>query len=111
MAHIQSRAQFPRFCATLRFSDERQPPVPQLNAFLKGNRDQGAHVLYRERGRRDSALAFMHLTLGGEHANPYQAGDESARLPWLLVDSRILENVRERDGVEREQALVPLRRA
>ena len=88
MAHIQPRALFPRFCATLRFSNERQPPVPQLNAFLEGNRDQGAHVLYRERGRRDSALAFVHLTLGGEHAIWEAALDDAKGRLSLGEDTR-----------------------
>lgn len=51
----------------------------------------------------------MHLTLSGKHATSYQARDECSRLPGLLIDGRILKDVLEREGVQREQTLIPLR--
>ena len=61
-----------------------------------------------EGGGPNAALSFVHLPLGGEHTDADETRDERPGLPWLLVYRTVLEDVRERDGVEREQALVPL---
>ena len=110
MANIQPRAStvLSSLGAALSFSNETHPPIPQLNTLLERNWDQGAHVLHRERGCRDPALALVHLALRGEHADAYQAGDEGARLPGLLVYGRVLHDVSKGDGVESEETLVPL---
>lgn len=110
MANIQPRAStvLSSLGAALSFSNETHPPIPQLNTLLERNWDQGAHVLHRERGCRDPALALVHLALRGEHADAYQAGDEGARLPGLLVYGRVLHDVGKGDGVESEETLVPL---
>jgi hypothetical protein len=50
----------------------------------------------------------MNLAFGREHPAADQTRDEPAGLPRLLVDGRVLEDVREGDGVEREEAKVPL---
>lgn len=87
MANVQPRASavLPSIGSALRLGDEGHPPIPQLHPLLERDGDEGAHILNRERWCRDPTLAFVHLTLGGEHADADQAGDEGARLPRLLV--------------------------
>ena len=110
MANIQPRAPtvLSSFGAALSFSNETHPPIPQFDTLPERNRDEGAHVLHRERRCRDATLALVHLALSREHANTDQAGDEGARLPGLLVYGRVLHDVSKGDGVESEETVVPL---
>lgn len=91
--------------------DKCHPTIPQLPTFVENKGHQGPHVLYREGGGRDPALALVHGALRSEHAAPYERGDEAAGLPGLFVGSAVLQDMPKGNGVESEQPVIPLRRA
>lgn len=84
------------------------PFILELASFAKHEWHEFPQVLNRKRGRSYPSLTSVNMAFCREHATANKAGDQSARLPWFLVDSGVFEHMGKRGGIKGKEAIIPL---